>query len=321
MPPATFERVLVIRGGALGDFLLTLPVLDSLREAHPQARLEVLAYPGIAALAEAGGKIHAARSIEYGPLAGFFTKGSEPDRALRNYFAGHDLVLSYLYDPDGIFADNLRAAGVRNLVTGPARPTSSSHAIDQLATPLAQLGIPLARRAVRLEFPAPRKEFPLVILHPGSGSASKNWPSARWRLLAEKFLAEFQHVRVAVAGGEADARELAELRRSELHERMIFLENLPLRELAGNLSLADLYLGHDTGVSHLAAVAGAPSLLLFGPTDPGVWAPPHEHVRVLRAPGGNLDELAVSTVWAAASRMMQGVRLASAPASGDNPRP
>ncbi len=321
MPPATFERALVIRGGALGDFLLTLPVLDSLREAQPQARLEVLAYPGIAALAAAGGKIHAARSIEYAPLAGFFTKGAVLDPALRNYFAGFDLVLSYLYDPDGIFADNLRAAGVRNLVTGPARPTSSSHAIDQLAAPLTQLGVPLARRAVRLDFPAPRKESPLVVLHPGSGSASKNWPSTRWRQLAEKFLAEFAEARVAVAGGEADARELAELRRSDFHERMIFLENLPLRELAGHLSLADLYLGHDTGVSHLAAVAGAPSLLLFGPTDPGVWAPPHDHVRVLCAPGGNLAELAVSTVWAAASRMMQGVRLASAPASGDNPRP
>lgn len=321
MPPATFGRVLVIRGGALGDFLLTLPVLDSLREAFPRARLEVLAYPGIAALAQAGGKIHAARSIEYGPLARFFTKGADPDPALRNYFAGHDLVLSYLYDPDGIFADNLRAAGVRNLVTGPARPTSSSHAIDQLVAPLAQLGIPLARRAVRLVFPAPRKEFPLVVLHPGSGTASKNWPPTCWRLLAEKFLTQFPEACVAVAAGEADARELGEVRRSELRERMVFLENLPLPELAGHLSLADLYLGHDTGVSHLAAVAGAPSLLLFGPTDPGVWAPPHDHVRVLRAPDGNLAELAVSTVWAAASRMMQGVRLASGHGNGDNPQP
>lgn len=321
MPPATIERALVIRGGALGDFLLTLPVLDSLREAFPRAHLEVLAYPGIAALAAAGGKIDAARSIEYGPLAGFFTQGAVLDTSLCGYFAGFDLVVSYLYDPDGIFSSNLRAAGVRSLVEGPSRPALSSHAIDQLAAPLAHLGIPLVRRAVTIEFQGVHKaEEPLVVIHPGSGSKSKNWPATSWRQLAGRILQELPQARLAVVGGEADTRELAELRQSPDRERMVFHESLPLPELARHLSVAGLYLGHDTGVSHLAAVAGPPCLLLFGPTDPGVWAPPHAHVQMLRAPGGNLGELSVATVWSAASRMLHALRLASGTGGSDNRR-
>ena len=86
MAAALFQRALVIRGGALGDFLLTLPVLNALREAAPNSRLEVLAYPGIAALAKTSGLIDDVRSIEYGPLAGFFTRGTVLDPGLRGFF-------------------------------------------------------------------------------------------------------------------------------------------------------------------------------------------------------------------------------------------
>jgi heptosyltransferase-2 len=111
-----FQRALVVRGGALGDFLLTLPVLHALRACAPASRLEVLAYPAIASLARNSGLVDQVRSIEYGPLAGFFTRGATLDPELQKYFGAFDLVISYLYDPDGIFAENLRASGARRLV-------------------------------------------------------------------------------------------------------------------------------------------------------------------------------------------------------------
>ncbi len=321
MPGTDLGRALVIRGGALGDFLLILPVLDALREAHPRARLEVLAYPGIAALATAGGLVDAARSIEYGPLAGFFARGAVLDPSLREYFASFDVVISYLYDPDKNFADNLRAAGVKTLVEGPPRPAPTSHAIDQLAAPLGSLGIPLARRAVKLDFAPVLQDAPFLAVHPGSGSPSKNWPAARWRELAEGLLAEAPDMRLAVIGGEADAAALDAMRGLRPADRVDFWEHLSLRELAPRLAGAALYIGHDTGISHLAAVAGVPSLLIFGATDPGVWAPPHEHVRILRAPDGNLDALGVATVRAATRRMLPVRRLASDASAHNNDRP
>ena len=305
MAETEFRRALVIRGGALGDFLLTLPVISALREAAPDSRLEVLAYPGIASLAASGGLVDAARSIEYGPLAGFFTRGAVLDPALQEYFASFDLILSYLYDPDGIFAENLRAAGVKRLLTGPHRPSEKFHAIDQLAAPLTDLQLPLGRRATRLDIvPTKHDAAHVVALHPGSGSPAKNWPAGSWRQVVEKLLADNPSLRLAIVGGEADSDALAPLRHWDTSARVTFWENLPLPDLASHLAGASLYLGHDTGVSHLAAVAGTPSLLLFGPTDPGIWAPPHDHVRVLRAPEKKWENLTPGAVLSAVGRMM-----------------
>lgn len=317
-----FQRALIVRGGALGDFLLTLPVLRSLREAAPAARIEVLAYPGIAELARQSGLVDAVRSIEYGPLAGFFTRGTILDPGLRDYFSSFDLVLSYLYDPDGIFAENLHAAGTKRFVAAPHRPDGTRHAIDQLAAPLAQIGIPMAGRSVLLapETAAAVPDAPLVVIHPGSGSPAKNWPAAHWRDLISRLHEEHASWRFALIAGEADTGAIAPLRDLAADERADLWENLPLPELAARLTGASLYLGHDTGISHLAAATGTPSLLLFGPTDPAVWAPPHDHVRILRAPDGDLAALSAATVAAAAQRLAVAGRLAPAPESNETGR-
>lgn len=301
-----FDRALVLRGGALGDFILTLPVLGALRAARPGAHIEVMAYPAVAPLALQPSYADAIRSIEYGPLAGFFARNGTLDADLSAHFGGFDLVVSYLYDPDAILRENLARAGVRRLLEGVARPQPGSHATDQLAAALAPLGIapgdrlphfaPDAAEAAEAERILRAHPRP-VVLHPGSGSASKNWPVAAWKtLLAALARTAPGHGRVVV-GGEADAEILRELR-AGADDGVLFLEHLPLRTLGAVLARAALFIGHDSGVSHLAAAAGAPCLLLFGATDPAVWAPRNPRARVLRAPEASLDRLAPETVLA-----------------------
>src|SRR5712691_5702877 len=136
------NRILVIRGGAIGDFILTLPALKALREAYPHAHLEILGYKHIAVMAENRFYAQAVRSIEYGPLSSFFAKNSKPPAELADYFASFDLIINYLYDPDGIFEMNLRRCGVENLVHGPAQvDNSGGHAARQLAAPINELGL------------------------------------------------------------------------------------------------------------------------------------------------------------------------------------
>lgn len=321
MGTGPFRRALIIRGGALGDFLLTLPTIASLRAAAPDAHIEVLAYPGIAALAADTGIADAVRPIEYAPLARFFVRDAVPEQALRDYFASFDTVISYLYDPDLIFADNLRAAGIKRLIHGPHKPGETSHAIDQIAAPLTELGIPFAQRSLRLKIPVSMHPVPIVALHPGSGSPRKNWPAANWVLVASALLRENPGLRIAVIGGEADGEALAEIRQLSACPDIEWWTHLPLPDLAAKLSGAAAYLGHDTGISHLAALCGVPSLLLFGPTDPGVWAPPHDRVSVLRAPGGDLGRLAETVVSSAACRLVSDALLASPPTGGKNVAP
>jgi heptosyltransferase-2 len=73
-------------------------------------------------------------------------------------------------------------------------------------------------------------------------------------------------------------------------------KNLPLTTLANLLQNCSFFLGHDSGISHLAAAVGTPSLLLFGPTDPAIWAPQNAQVRVLRSRNRTLEEIAVEEV-------------------------
>src|SRR5262245_53221759 len=92
-------KILVIRGGAIGDFILTLPVLTTLRRQFPEAHLAVLGYPNIAQLALAGGLADEVQSIEARALAGFFAQGRQPDEKLAEYFRSFAMIISYLYDP------------------------------------------------------------------------------------------------------------------------------------------------------------------------------------------------------------------------------
>ena len=76
----------------------------------------------------------------------------------------------------------------------------------------------------------------------------------------------------------------------------VVLREPDLRTLGTLLARAGLYVGNDSGITHLAAAWGAPTLALFGPTDPAVWAPVGERSQALRAPGGDLAALRVADV-------------------------
>src|SRR5882757_577921 len=99
--------MLVIRGGAIGDFILTLPVLAALRQQFPRTHLEVLGYPRIAQLALAGGLVKNVHSIESRALAEFFARNGELAEEFSDYFSDFDIIISYLYDPDEIFQTNV----------------------------------------------------------------------------------------------------------------------------------------------------------------------------------------------------------------------
>ncbi len=319
-----FRRILLIRGGAIGDFILTLPALKSLRDACPHAPIEILGYKHIAVLAENRFYAQAVRSIEYGPLSSFFAKNSELPAELANYFARFDLIISYLYDPDRIFEKNLRRCGVENLLCGPSKIVESGeHAARQLAQPIEHLGIRVSDLAERIFLSLEDRQFareflqnlqqPILAIHPGSGSAEKNWPLKNWMQLfsrndgfslAENIAGQPRKVSsLVVISGEADKAQTELLERAWKNREIRFAKNLPLPHLAAVLERS-IFIGHDSGISHLAAAAGANCVLLFGPTDPNVWAPRNKNVRVLRAQSGKLSDLEITSVEAAVSSAM-----------------
>lgn len=293
------SRILVIRGGALGDFILTLPAIRLLREAFPTAHLEILGYKHFVALAEMSGYANAARSIEYGPLSSFFTEGGELAPDLVEYFSSFQQIISYLFDPDQIFARNLRRAGVRNLITGCPKITDQEHAVRQLARPLESLALFLEDFAAKITPNEPRVIDPaLLALHPGSGSEKKNWPLERFADLAESLLQRDEKRKLLLVGGEADEERLARLEGLLPNDRVELAKSMPLSVLANRLQNCTFFIGHDSGISHLAAAVGIPSLLLFGPSDPAIWAPQNAQVRVLRSASLTMNGIRLAEVMA-----------------------
>ena len=297
------NRILVIRGGAIGDFVLTLPAIKLLRDRFPQAHLEILGYKHIAALAEKRFYADAIRSIEAGPLARFFAKDSDLPAEWAKYFANFNLIISYLFDQDLIFETNLKRVGTETLLTGPAKLDNSEHAAMQLARPLETLGLrlknPVAQlypsdtdRALAASFRG-NSANSTVVIHPGSGSETKNWPIENWEKLGDVLLSAGHDL--LVIAGEADEERARRLASAWSGRPVQFAKNLPLTQLAALLEQA-FFIGHDSGISHIAAAAGARCILLFGWTDPAIWAPANENVTVLRAPEGKMDLLEVETV-------------------------
>jgi len=307
------NRILVIRGGAIGDFVLTLPAIKSLRDGFPTAHLEILGYKHIAALAEKRFYADAVRSIESASLARFFSKDSELPADLREYFGRFELIVSYLYDPDAIFETNVRRCGKAEFVAAPGKLDNSAHAAVQLAAPLERIGFAPTDFAARL-YPSDsdrdavaqfRRGDSTITVHPGSGSETKNWALEKWRALGHLLL-ERGHALIVVAG-EADSDRLATLKTTWAGKPVQFAENLPLPDLAALLERRN-FIGHDSGISHMAAAVEARCLLLFGWTDPAVWAPQNKNVTVLRAAEGRMDSLEVETVAASYELMRIGIR-------------
>ncbi|MGA2180007.1 MAG: glycosyltransferase family 9 protein [Verrucomicrobiota bacterium] len=286
-------RILVIRGGAIGDFILTLPAIAALRRQFPQAHLEVLGYPHIAQLAVAGGLADRVQPIEARGLAGFFARGGTLDPDLMDYFSEFDLVISYLYDPDEIFKTNICRCAVGQFIVGPHRPdeTERTHATQVFLKPLERLAIfdadPVPRLALNSQplGAAKRSEdgstLNQLTLHPGSGSEKKNWPEAKWAGLIQQIMAT-TNWNLLLVGGEAEGERLRRLAAALPPARCSFAQGLPLAELAQRIQSGAAFVGHDSGITHLAAAVGLPCVVLWADTLEEVWRPQGERLVVLK---------------------------------------
>ena len=296
------RKILVLRGGALGDFIVTLPTLAVLRRRWPQARIELVGNRSAAQLARERGLLDAVHSQHDARWAALYNAAPLPGE-FRAWLAEFDLVLSYWPDPD----DDLR----RRFPLREEQCFLSAAAMPAIAPAAAHYGAAL--REIGLEpcaftYPlAPRNDANTALssrasiaIHPGSGSPRKNWPLDRWAEVCAWLKREFPDFSLVIVAGEAEPEGL-------LGEFGTTARGLPLEELVTLFARTRLFLGHDSGVSHLAAACGARSVLLFGPTDPTLWAPPAPHVTVLRR-GPELTAIAVADVQAELARALSDRR-------------
>lgn len=300
-------RFLVLRGGSIGDFIVTLPVLQALRRQWPLARIDIWGYPHIAELAVAAGLAESVVSLDRVEMARFFVPQPNFTDAQVAAVRSFDLIFNYLHDPVGQVRSNLLLAGAKQVLSG-SPIIKWGHAIPFLLEPLQALAIyetelvpeldlsGEARAAARKRLQALGVKGRPVVVHPGSGSPAKTWPVARFVDIVRRLQAQKQEVVLVL--GEADT-ETAAILAQELPDPPR-LQNVTLVELAATLTESARFLGNDSGITHLAAAVGLPVVALFGPSDATTWAPRGRGgVTVVNAPEGELERLTAETVWAA----------------------
>jgi len=279
------RRILVLRGGALGDFIVTLPALAALRRRWPDARIELAGNATAAGLGREAGlldTVHAQHEARWSAL--YADTPLPPDFA--RWLATFDLVVNFWPDPDGQLAHHFPRHAAQRFLTAAALPATAPAAAHYRGA-LDPLGLEPTPTFFSLRTPpSPAPPNRPIVVHPGSGSPRKNWPADRWRQLISLLPPP-----LSLVVGEAEPTGW----RDGNFPGVTVLADLTLNQLADHLETARVFVGHDSGVSHLAAACSAPCVLLFGPTDPAVWAPPAPHVHVLRA-GPDLAALSVADV-------------------------
>jgi heptosyltransferase-3 len=253
-----YRRVLIVRACAIGDFVLNLPALRALAVRDPHSRFTLVGYPEVLSLAKDFIPIEAIFSIESPPWSKLFV-GPVPH-------LGFDQA--WVWMKDSTLADHLRESGIGEVIHANALP-ESMHAADHLlvtaglsAPELPDLWLPESDR---------------VIIHPGSGSPAKCWP---WfRELADEI---------------PDSVVLLGPCESQIQTNRLRLEGLKLEFVAKELRSCRAFIGNDSGITHLAAYLGCPTIALFGPTDPRIWGPIGRRVAILR--GTPLSTISVEDI-------------------------
>jgi len=253
------RRILVVRACAIGDFILNLPALRALALQNPAAQFTLVGYPDTLSLAESFIPVESIQDIESPPWSALFVRPVTP--------LGFDKAWVWMKDPT--LAENLRQSGVGEVFHAPAFPQNQTHAADYL---LATTGLPAPDLP---DLWSPESER--VIIHPGSGSPEKVWP---W---FEDLANEIPNAAVIAGPCEKHFRTR--------HPR---LEGLSLRAVADQIRSCRIFIGSDSGITHLAAYWGCPTVALFGPTNPRVWGPIGRRTKILwRTP---LSDISVSEV-------------------------
>ena len=259
-------RRLLIRPGGIGDTILSLPALQCLKADYTEVWVRSDTVP----LIRFADRVRAIASTGI-DLLGLPDLQAPP--ALVEHLRSFDSIVSWY----GANRDEFRAAvhglglPVQFLSALPAK-SAGIHAAEFFLRQAGCDGVAVPRidcGNVR------RGDF--AVLHPFSGSARKNWPMSQFRELAERLPMPVQWC----AGPE-----------EQLDGALRFTD---LYELARWLAQSRIYIGNDSGISHLAAAAGAPVVAIFGPSDPAIWAPRGERVRIV---SGKLEEITVEQVLA-----------------------
>jgi heptosyltransferase-3 len=288
------RTIVMIHPGGLGDALLAVPAMTRLRTRFPKHRLLLCAEDQVSRLLLACGIIDEWISVQGRVCVDLFAGANSVTGQVQTWLQDCDLAIGWMEDLDGKLIATLKAAGVRQVIV--RSPFSTAiQATDQRDRFLEAINEPPSdnKGDILLTVTEPLLHLgqacleatgfsigrPLVVIHPGSGSAHK---CVAPEILASLVIAlEISGATPVILEGPADREPVERFLKSCVNPPII-LKGLNLLTVAGVLAQARLFVGQDSGVTHMAGLIGVRTVALFGPTDPARWAPRGVHVTVVQ---------------------------------------
>lgn len=285
---------LIIHPGGLGDVLLALPAMAFLRRRAPRGRMILLAGSEVGGLLQACGVVEGTLTTESGDLAALLSGAEQLPVRLFELLRGCNRVVGWLTDHDGALRSTLQRLGIQCIVLESPTPRVGVHQSVRFLNVLNETPATLApppRLAVPEEFRQAGATVlrgagvlegqECVLCHPGSGSAHK---CARPEIIAEVLRGfKVRGVMPVIVGGPADGPAIERIKSLGVRDIPV-IHNQSLATMAGILVQASVFVGHDSGLTHLAGALRIPTVAIFGPTDPAQWAPLGDHVTVVTGP-------------------------------------
>lgn len=287
------HRVLVVRLRSIGDTVLSTPSLSALKRFLPHARIDILLEDWVAPVLEGFPHVDNVITTERGNL----TSRARVARQLR---ASHyDVVYNLHGSTTATFLT--RATGATHRVGyetyqyswlhNHRSPSSSflwgrnkTHSVEQQLALLGWTGVPVSDRppthlavteAAYKTIAARLREqgieaAPFVVIHPAAAFDTKQWAASNFARVADELASRGMFI-VAISG-KNQLPIVEELRRNSTAE-ILPLTNLSLPEVTALLARARLFVGNDSGVAHMAAAVGTPSVIVFGSSNTAHWQP------------------------------------------------
>ena len=295
------QHILIIHQGALGDLIVSLPCFYAIRAAFPEAVIEVMGYPRHLSLLDKRFYADAVCSADRADMASLYSEQSPVHPGLSAYFEKFEKIYYFGGKAGKTVLRNMAELHGPELLHIKTFPENANrHVIDYQLGQLHASGYDTSCTTPRIflldEDRKEAKTFlahhagkgscrPLIALHPGSGSAKKNWP-VRYYAALVRSLHRITHGIFLLIEGPADEQPVAQLKKEVDGVPAMILQTPALPVLAAILQECNLYIGNDGGITHLAAAANIPVVAIFGPSDSRVWGPRGEKVRIVdRAEG------------------------------------
>lgn len=286
------KKILVISIPFLGDVLLATPLFHSLKMAYPDAQLDVLVFSNTASMLEGNPDINQIITTPNRPTT------AESWHTFKQLFRRYDLAMA-IQTGDRPFFYTLAAAPIRINVVPPKQSKTwwkryfvkrwaefdndNTHTVLQNLKLLDLIDVPRHfslipprlndYRSLNQRFPFLSEAAPYVVLHPHPQWRYKRWTPEGW-IAVGQYLNKLGF-RIVLSGGAAQEEQdnIASIAKQLPADTVNLAGQVSLAQLAHVIAQAKLFIGPDTGITHLAAATGIPVIAIYGPTNPVKWSP------------------------------------------------